>query len=257
MPLISRFLEKVACLMGARKMVRQLKCEEKDLHSHYRNPDFLRRLVKPCYNLPFCCSLLLYKSRNWLFAAAYYKKPQTRPSSLDTSSSQRDRKTLDTCSMVRWVHVSAASGKNWWERASRLLSEKGLKPASVMVWGCIRVHGMDGFICVKVPLMQSWMLEFWRDRCCHQGDVFSRGVRGYSSRTMPDLILQDFQQRGFIHTECVCSAGLPAVHICLLLKMYGASWRGEPDNNNRWAAETLDSAGMDTDSSEKLGILSF
>ena len=48
---------------------------------------------------------------------------------------------------------------------------------------------MDGFICVKVPLMQSWMLEFWRDRCCHLAHVFSREIRGYFSRTMPDLIL--------------------------------------------------------------------
>jgi len=60
-----------------------------------------------------------------------------------------------------------------------------------MVWGCISVHDRGGFICVKVPLMQSWMLEFWRDRCCHQGDISSREIRGYFSRTMPDLILLD------------------------------------------------------------------
>ena len=40
-----------------------------------------------------------------------------------------------------------------------------IRERSVMVWGCISVHGMDGFICVKVALMQRWMLEVWRDGC--------------------------------------------------------------------------------------------
>ena len=47
---------------------------------------------------------------------------------------------------------------------------------------------------------------------------------------MPGLILEELQQRGFVGIECVCLTGLPAVQICLLLKMYGASWRGESEN---------------------------
>ena len=76
-----------------------------------------------------------------------------------------------------------------------------------MVWGCISVHGTGGFICVKIPLMQR--LVFCRDMCYHQGDVFSQEARGYFSRTMPDLILQDFHQCGFIDTECVCVSDWP------------------------------------------------
>jgi len=47
-------------------------------------------------------------------------------------SSLMDRKTADTCSVVKWVQVSAASRKTrnlWRDRPSRLLSGKG-----EMVW---------------------------------------------------------------------------------------------------------------------------
>ena len=87
-------------------------------------------------------------------------------------------------------------------------------------------------IYVKVPLMQRLMLEFWRDICCRQDNDFSQELHVYFSRTMPGLILPELQQRGFIGIECVCLTGLPAVQICLLLKMYGASWRGESDNGD-------------------------
>ena len=66
-------------------------------------------------------------------------------------------------------------------------------------------------------------LKFWRDKCCHQDDNFSLELHDYFSRTIPGLILHDLQQRGFIGMECMCLTGLPAVQICLLLKMYGAS----------------------------------
>ena len=46
------------------------------------------------------------------------------------------------------------------------------------------------------------------------------------------LILHELQQCGFVGIECVCLTGLPAVQICLLLKMYGASWRGESEDGN-------------------------
>ena len=87
-------------------------------------------------------------------------------------------------------------------------------------------------IYVKVPLMRRLMLEFWRDICCRQDDDFSQELHVYFSRTMPGLILHELQQRGFVGIECVCLTGLPAVQICLLLKMYGASWRGESDNGD-------------------------
>ena len=67
------------------------------------------------------------------------------------------------------------------------------------------------------------MLEFWRDICCHQVDNFSLDLHVYFSRTMPGLILHKLQQHGFVGVECMCLTGLPAVQICLLLKMYGAS----------------------------------
>ena len=55
----------------------------------------------------------------------------------------------------------------------------------------------------QLLLTQRWTLKCWKDICYHQGDVFFREVRGYMRRTMPDLILHDFQQRDLIHTECV------------------------------------------------------
>ena len=85
-------------------------------------------------------------------------------------------------------------------------------------------------IYVKVPLMQRLMLEFWRDICCRQDDNFSQELHVYFSRTISGLILHELQQRGFVGIECL--TGLPAVQICLLLKMYGTSWRGESDNSD-------------------------
>ena len=38
-----------------------------------------------------------------------------------------------------------------------------------------------------------------------------------------EINLYELQQRGFVGTEYVCLTGLPAVQICLLLKMYGSS----------------------------------
>ena len=85
-------------------------------------------------------------------------------------------------------------------------------------------------IYVKVPLIKRLMLEFWTDLCCRQDDNFSKELQVYFSRTMPGLILQKLQQRGFVGIESVCLTGLPAVQI--LLKMYEASWRGESDNGD-------------------------
>ena len=51
-------------------------------------------------------------------------------------------------------------------------------------------------IYVNVPLMQSLMLEFWKDICCCQD--FSQELHVHFSRTMPGLILHELQQCGFI-----------------------------------------------------------
>jgi len=71
-----------------------------------------------------------------------------------------------------------------------------------MVWRCITVivvsdlHISEGAIDAEVYVRN---LERHQEVC------------GYFSRMIPDLILQDFQQRGFKHTECVCLTGLPAI----------------------------------------------
>ena len=92
-----------------------------------------------------------------------------------------------------------------------------------MVWGCISAHGMGDLHICEGTIDARLMLEFWRDICCRQDDNFSQELHVYFSRTMPGLILHELQQRGFVGIECVCLTGLPAVQICLLLKMYGAS----------------------------------
>ena len=78
----------------------------------------------------------------------------------------------------------------------------------------------------------AFRLEFWRDICSRQDGYFSQVLHIYFSRTMPGLILHELEQRGFVGIECVCFTDLSAVQICLLLKMYGASWREESDNSD-------------------------
>ena len=78
----------------------------------------------------------------------------------------------------------------------------------------------------------GWYWTFGRDISCCQDDDFSQELHVYFSRTMPALIIYKLQQCDFVGIECVCLTGLPAVQICLQLKMCGASWRGESDNGN-------------------------
>ena len=85
---------------------------------------------------------------------------------------------------------------------------------------------------VKVLLMWRLMLEFWRHMLLSKRPIFPQELHVYFSWTMPGLILQEVQQCGFVGIECVCLTGLPAVQICLLLKMYAALWRGESDNGD-------------------------
>ena len=106
------------------------------------------------------------------------------------------------------------------------------KPASVIVWGCISAHVMgDLQICEgTIDASTIYVGIFGRHMLPSRRRLFPGTV--YFSRTMPGLILHELQQRGFVGVECVCLTGLPAVQICLLLKMYDASWRGESDNGN-------------------------
>ena len=151
-----------------------------------------------------------------------------------------DQKSVETCSLVRRVHISACFWVKWTsdsacqrgKRPSRLLPQKKWKNQPVMVSGCIRAHGMgDLHICestidaaASVGILERYKLpsRWWTSQKPHV----------YFSRTMPGPILHDLQQHGFIGIDCVCFTGLPAVQICLILKMYGASWRGESDNGD-------------------------
>ena len=161
---------------------------------------------------------------------------ETLPSSQGTKSSEMDQKTVEMSSLVRHVHILACFWEHRilpcqrWTRPSRLLLCKNqplwwYRGATVPTAWVICIH-------VKVTLMRRLMLEFWRDICCRQDDDFSQELHVYFSRTMPGLILHKLQQCSFVGIECVCLTGLSAVQICLLLKMYGASWRGESDNAN-------------------------
>ena len=112
------------------------------------------------------------------------------------------------------AEIQASNSKVWWYGG-----------ASVPTAWVICIY-------VKVPLMQRHMLEFWRDIYCRKDDDYSQEFHVYFSRTMPGLILHKLQQCGFVGIECVCLTVLPAVQICLLLKMYGVSWWGESDNGD-------------------------
>ena len=143
---------------------------------------------------------------------------ETPPSSLGPESSEMDWKTVETCSLVRRVHISAC----FWEKQMsdsmykihpetiQTVTNEKCKNQSLWWYGGESVP-MAWVICihVKVPLMQRLMLEFWRDICCCQDVYFSQELHVF------------LQQRGFVGIECVCLTGLPAVKICLLLKMYG------------------------------------
>lgn len=91
---------------------------------------------------------------------------------------------------------------------------------------------MAGVTCtsVKAPLMLKATNR--SNICCHPSSVFFRDVPAYFSKTMPSHILQVFQQRGFIVTECRNWTGLPAVQTCLPLKMCGTLWSKRYDNRD-------------------------
>ena len=61
--------------------------------------------------------------------------------------------------------------------------------------------------------------------------IYIEGGPGLFQQNNARFDLSYFQQHCFTNTECVCLTGLPTIHIRVLLKMYGASKRGQPNNN--------------------------
>ena len=165
------------------------------------------------------CNLKLYNAKRKRFNKFC---SETLLSSVGPKSSEMDQETVETCSLVRRVYISACFWEKW----------KSDSPCQK--WSPTGSGLMRWLICiyVKVPLMRRLMLEFWGDICCRQDDYFSQELHVYFCRTMPGLILHKLQQYGFECIECLCLTGLTAVQICLLLKMYGTSRRGESDNGN-------------------------
>jgi len=72
---------------------------------------------------------------------------------------------------------------------------------------------------MKVPLILSHILEFWRNICHHNSGIISQEVCGNFSRTMQDLILPNLQNNSVaLLTEWVCLTDLSTVYFCLLSK---------------------------------------
>ena len=99
----------------------------------------------------------------WKLIVTQHSPPQhqemqleSSPSSLGPKSSEMDLKTVETCSLVRLVHISTCVWENVGLRLLHAKDEKDhpdcyqreVKNQSLMVWGCISAHGMgDQNIC--------------------------------------------------------------------------------------------------------------
>ena len=171
---------------------------------------------------------------------------------------------MEMCSLVRRVHISTC----FWEirtsdstfqrwKTIQTVTKKKCKNQPLWWYGGASVP-TAWVICiyVKVPLIRRLMLEFLRDICCHQDYYFSQELHVYFSRTMQGLILHELQQHDFIGIECVWLTGLPAVQICLLLKMYGASWRGGGSDNGLLSSSSLVSTKNATCKTATINIFS-
>lgn len=111
---------------------------------------------------------------------------------------------LELCFVVRRVHLSVCFQERR-ERSSRLLTAKGVNWATCMV--CKSIINNEAYI----GILERHMLS--SSQCLFP-------CREYFSRTIPGHILHMQQQRGM--AKCV-----HAVQICLLLKMYVPSRRGD------------------------------
>ena len=95
------------------------------------------------------------------------------------------------------------------------------KSASMMVWGCISAHGMgDLHICEDTIDAEAYV------------EILERHMLLSRPPGTPCLFQQDNARPHSARVTTLCLTGLPAVQICLLLKMYCASWRGESDNGD-------------------------
>ena len=178
----------------------------------------------------------------------YINLTETLLSSLDTSSSQMDTKTVCTRSWVGWVQLSAGLwGKiDIWLCVLRLgktmQGDIRERCKSKQQWWCrgasLSMAGMS-CLCMKVILMQRHMLEFWREISYHQGGI-----------------LACFTGRSVVISAAQCHRGTPSVYAWLVrLQCRTVSYRKgvkrhEDENQTTtttecWAAEILHSGKMD------------
>ena len=150
-------------------------------------------------------------------------------------------KRVEICQNSFWEKRISDSTCQRWKRPSRLLPTKSAKNSLCDGMGCIRAYGMGDLHISKGTIDAE---AYVGDICCCQDD-FSQELHVYLNRTMPGLVLHELQPRGLVGIECVCLTRLPAVQICLLLKVYGAWWRGcaihfqIPPTTDCWAAQVL------------------
>ena len=129
-----------------------------------------------------------------------------------------------------------------WKRLSRLLPTKGAKTSlcdGMGVHQCLW-HGWSAHM---------WIYHWCGGLCWNFGETyavvktitFPRNSMFISAGQCQASFCTSYKQRGFIGIEGVCLTGLPTIQICLLLKMYSASWRGESDTatTDSWAAQVL------------------
>ena len=187
--------------------------------------------------------------------------------------SQIGSESADTFSVVWWVHVSIAFGKNclwvlcakdkknhpgcyqqkkqsqhlWWYAGASVFMvwmtciflARQSTPLIRMIWLFWFDSSSDMSPCNASNLVRcvEYISETCRDRCYCEGDSFSKEVDCYFSKVMTDLILHDLQHFGLIDTVCAWLACLQYRSVSPL-KMHAASPRREPSNDNhrmlRW-----------------------
>jgi len=170
------------------------------------------------------------------------------------------KKRVDTCSVVRGVHVSAAFGKNWrlllqrWERASRSVIRERFKASVCDGMGVHQCpwHGFlhmckgttDAEVDVRVAMLYATIkVTSFPGRSV----VISAGRCQISFYTTSNSVAS--------YTQSVCA------WLACLQSTSVSYWKcmehHEEENQTTittdcWEADVLDSARMDTDSSEKL-----
>jgi len=151
-------------------------------------------------------------------------------SCLARRSKNLNRKTLNICSAIRspCFRFQVLCAKDEKDHPDSY-QKKPPKPLFVMYRGASETTAWITYICVEILLIRRRILSF-RGTGCHQADVFSWEVYDDFSSMMPDYIQNNLKQHGFWDTECMW-----LFQICLLLKIYGTSWRGKvPVSSNEW-----------------------